>query len=109
MLSDDSLDEKTVLDKMNCLLEQHWAKTRNLGGFYFFFNPETKWGRVRVDGSCLGRRFWNSLLQVVNAFADNADYCRNTIYLYRPFKGMKCKSLEELAMKIDLASSAMSK
>lgn len=108
MLSDDGLDEKTVLKKLNCLLEHHWAKTKNQDGFYFFFNPETKWGRVRVDGPCLGRRFWNSLLQVVNAFADNADYCP-TIDIYKPFKGMECKSLEELSIKIDLASSTISK
>lgn len=109
MLSDDSLDEKTVLEKLNCLLEQYWADTKNQNGFYFFtFNTAAKWDRVRVVGTCLGRRSWNSLLQVVNAFADSADYCP-PIDIYKPFKGMECKGLEELAIKIDLASSTIGK
>ena len=108
MLSDDSLDEKTVLDKMNCFLEKYWSKLKTENGFYFFLIKSNSY-RINIYGSCLGRRLWKDLLQVVNAFADSADYYHNTIDIYKPFKGMKCKSLEELAIKIDLASSAMSK
>lgn len=100
--------EKTVLEKMNCLLEHHWTETRNLHGFYFFYNQESKWDRVRIDGSCLGRRFWQSLLQVVNAFADNAVHCL-TVDIYKPFRGFDSKSLEELAIKVDLALQDISR
>lgn len=104
--------EKTVLEKMNCLLEHHWAKSRNLHGFYFFYNPESKWDRVRIDGSCLGRRFWNSLLQVVNAYAETLDAFipgSPLAPLYAPFRGLSSKSLEELAIKVDLAFQDVSK
>ena len=104
--------EKTVLEKMNCLLEHHWVETRNLHGFYFFYNPESKWDRVRIDGSCLGRRFWQSLLQVVNAYAENLDALipgSTPTPLYEPFRGLSSKSLEELAIKVDLALQDVSR
>ena len=104
--------EKTVLEKMNCLLEHHWAESRNLYGFYFFYNPKSKWDRVRIDGSCLGRRFWQSLLQVVNAYAENLDALipgSPLAPLYEPFRGLTSKSLEELAIKVDLALQDISR
>ena len=104
--------EKTVLEKMNCLLEHHWVESRNLHGFYFFYNPESKWDRVRIDGSCLGRRFWQSLLQVVNAYAENLDALipgSTPTPLYEPFRGLSSKSLEELAIKVDLALQDVSR
>lgn len=104
--------EKTVLEKMNCLLEHHWVETRNLHGFYFFYNPESKWDRVRIDGSCLGRRFWQSLLQVVNAYAESLDALipgSTPTPLYEPFRGLSSKSLEELAIKVDLALQDVSR
>lgn len=104
--------EKTVLEKINCLLKHHWVETRNLHGFYFFYNPESKWDRVRIDGSCLGRRFWQSLLQVVNAYAESLDALipgSTPTPLYEPFRGLSSKSLEELAIKVDLALQDVSR
>ena len=104
--------ERIVLEKMNCLLEHHWAESRNIHGFYFFHNLESKWDRVRIDGSCLGRRFWQSLLQVVNAYAETLDAFipRSPLApLYAPFRGLSSKSLEELAIKVDLALQDISK
>ena len=106
--------EKTVLEKVNRLLEHHWSETRNLQGFYFFLDPESKLDRIRVDGCCIGRRFWKSLLQVVNAFADSASYFQTINYssateIYKPFRGLGSKSLEELAIKVDLALQDISR
>lgn len=98
--------EKTVLEKMNCLLEHYWIKTRNLYGFYFFYNPESTWDKVRIDGQCLGRRFWKSLLQVVNAYSETLEGFipgSPLAPLYEPFRSLKSGSLEELALKVDLA------
>ena len=104
--------EKIVLEKMNCLLEHHWVESRNLHGFYFFYNPESKWDRVRIDGICLGRRSWQSLLQVVNSYAENLDALISgspLASLYEPFRGLTSKSLEELAIKVDLALQDISR
>ena len=104
--------EKTVLEKMNCLLEHHLVESRNLYGFYFFYNPESKWDRVRIDGICLGRRSWQSLLQVVNFYAENLDALISgspLASLYEPFRGLTSKSLEELAIKVDLALQDISR
>ena len=104
--------EKTVLEKMNCLLEHHWVESRNLHSFYFVYNPESEWDRVRIDGSCLGRRSWQSLLQVVNAFAKTLDALipgSPLAPLYAPFRGFSSKSLEELAIKVDLALQDISR
>ena len=98
--------EKTVLEKMNCLLEYHWARTRNPNGFYFFYNPSSTWDKVRIDGQCLGRRFWKSLIQVVNAYSETIEgFIPNSPLapIYEPFRGLESRSLEELAVKVDLA------
>ena len=104
----EKLEEKTVLSKLNCLLEHHWHQL-NIHGFTFRYRPLGSDGpEVEVNGCCIGRRWWDNLLQVVNAFAASAVY-DTAVDIYRPFKGFECQSLEELAIKIDLASSTISK
>lgn len=100
--------EKIVLEKMNCLLENYWSTLRNPNEFYFFYNPESTWDRVRIDGNCLGRRFWRSLLQVVNAYSETLEGFVSgspLISWYEPFRNLKSDSLEELAIKVYLALS----
>lgn len=100
--------EKTVLEKMNCLLKHYWSMTNNPNEFYFFYNPESTWDRVRIDGNCLGRRFWKDLLQVVNAYSETLEGFVSgspLILRYEPFRNLKSSSLEELAIKVDLALS----
>lgn len=98
----EKLEEKTVLEKLNCLLEQHWHQLK-ISGFTFRYRPLKGGGQeIEVNGCCIGRRWWDNLLQVVNAFAASAVY-DTAVDIYRPFKGFECQSLEELAVKIDLA------
>lgn len=97
--------EKTVLEKLNCLLEFSWRETRSQNYFYFFSIESNSYG-IMIHGTCLGRRLWKDLLQVVNAFADSAIHYP-TIDIYKPFKGFGSKSLEELAIKVDLAIQDM--
>ena len=93
--------EKTVLEKMNCFLRNYWSKTRTQNYFYFDLIESNSY-RIIIHGACLGRRLWKDLLQVVNAFADSAVHYLK-IDIYKPFRGFDSKSLEELAIKIDLA------
>lgn len=100
----DSL-EKDVLEKVNKLLEKHWREVGYLNEFYFVFSDESC-EKVQITGNnCVGRRFWRSLLEVVNAFAKTFSFVAKSSILwqiYKPFESLKSRSLEELAVKIDL-------
>ena len=61
---------------------------------------------VEIIGKCIGRRYWDETLQLVNAL----DY-GNVFYLngqdvidsmYGAFKGLASKTLDELLVKLDL-------
>ena len=99
----DSL-EKDVLEKVNKLLKKHWREVGYLNEFYFVFSEESN-EKVQITGNCVGRRFWNNLLQVVNAFAETFSFVGESSMLwqmYKPFESLESRSLEELAVKIDL-------
>ena len=99
----DSL-EKDVLEKVNKLLKKHWREVGYLNEFYFIFS-EDSCEKVQITGNCIGRRFWRSLLEVVNAFAETFSLVGESSRLwrmYKPFESLKSRSLEELAVKIDL-------
>ena len=64
---------------------------------------------VAINGRCIGRRYWDDTLQLVNAF----DYYSNVFYLkrrdsnvidsmYDAFKGLASQTLDELLVKLDL-------
>lgn len=99
----DSL-EKDVLEKVNKLLKKHWREVRYLNEFYFIFSNESR-EKVQITGNYIGRRFWRSLLEVVNAFAETFSFAEESSMLsqmYKPFESLESRSLEELAVKIDL-------
>ena len=109
--------EKDVLEKVNKLLEKHWREVGCLNEFYFVFSDESC-EKVQITGNCVGRRFWRSLLEVVNEFAETFSFVGKLVeesslswqieessrlwQMYKPFESLKSRSLEELAVKIDL-------
>ena len=104
--------EKEIVKKLNCVLKRHWNAIGHSYDLYEFYlsvlDTESKW-RVRVNGFCTGRRFWRSVLDVVNdvvnEYASIVEYFAPESLLskwYEPFKGLESKSLEELAVKVDL-------
>ena len=99
--------EKEVVEKLNCVLKRHWREVGCLENEFHFALSKSCGSRVQIVGDCIGRRFWDSVLQVVNAFAETFSFLersKGTVLWsrYEPFKGLESKSLEELAMKIDL-------
>ena len=99
----DSL-EKDILEKVNKILEKHWREVGYFNKFYFIFSKDNC-EKVQIIGHCVGRKFWRSLLQVVNAFAETFSLVGESSPLwqmYKPFESLKSRSLEELAVKIDL-------
>jgi len=100
--------KKDVLEKVNKLLEKHWREVGYLNEFYFVFSEESC-EKVQITGNCVGRRFWRSLLEVVNAFTATfsfvgkfAEESSMLWRMYKPFESLESRSLEELAVKIDL-------
>ena len=98
--------EKAILEQMNCLLEYHWQKSTDLHDFYFYLMIKNNTPyRIKIDGPCVGRRYWQSLLEVVNAYCDMVESLESNsplISIYEPFRGLKSETLEELAIKINL-------
>jgi len=100
--------EKEIVEKLNCVLKRHWKAIGHSYDLYEFYlsvlDIESKW-RVRVNGFCTGRRFWRSVLDVVNEYASTAEYFVPESPLSKwcePFEGLRSKSLEELVVKVDL-------
>lgn len=100
--------EKEIAEKLNCVLKRHWKTIEHSYDLYEFYlsvlDTESKW-RVRVNGFCTGRRFWRNVLDVINEYASTVEYFvpeSPLIKWYEPFKGLESRSLEELAMKVDL-------
>lgn len=97
--------EKEVVEKLNCALEKHWKRIGHPCDFFLsVLDTESKW-RVRVNGFCAGRRFWRSVLDIVDEYASivNGFVPESPLSKwYEPFKSLESKSLEELAVKVDL-------
>lgn len=105
MLNTEIELEKAILEKMNCLLEYYWQKSTDLYCFYFIQRLNSTPYRIKIDGPCIGRRYWRGLLEVVNAYCDMVEsFVPNSplISIYEPFRGLKSETLEELDIKINL-------
>ena len=103
--------EKEVVEKLNCVLKKHLKRFGDACDLYLsVFNTDSKWSRLRVDGSCkLERRFWRSILDVIDGYASIAEgFIPESPWSkwYEPFKDLRSKSLEELAVKVDLIAEA---
>lgn len=89
--------EEAVLIKLNCFLFQFWkGKPR----FQFEFEDNF----IVIKGSSIGRIKWENLVQAVNAFSKAYDETSEIVFkeLYKPFSDLRCNSLEELAVNLDL-------
>ena len=89
--------EEAVLKKLNCFLFQFWEGKPK---FQFEFKDDF----IVIKGSGIGRIKWKNLVQVVNVFSKVYDEISNVEFkeLYKPFSDLRCKSIEELAVKLDL-------
>lgn len=99
MMADEILDdtelENLIVEKLNKLLLKY-----NKGFTFRVCCPESRWSRIEVCGYCLGRRHWDDILQVVNAYSEI--YWHST-KLYTLFHGLSSRNCAELLIKIDLA------
>lgn len=96
--------EKLALEKINERLAKFKA------GFVLkWIGCENQlFSNVEINGKCIGRRYWDDTLQLVNAL----DY-GNVFYLngqdgnvidsmYSAFKGLTSQTIDELLVKLDL-------